>query len=750
MARAGAALFAGEGLLALGAGLLGHRFSGWGWLVLVVGAAALLLGAAIILCYRRIGWRLLNALCALGAVMVGVVVASGRPGYAVLYLWLVCFVAFYLPRRAALAQGAWIVVCLSAALLGPQSRPHPLELWLLFTGTLIGAGVLVAVVRGQFEALLASRGRALEREREAAARLEDALAREREERRLLDVLFADSPLSIVVFDRDLRYARVNETYARWFGLSAQEIVGKRIGELDPEIAAQVEPPMREMLRTGEPLLGLEVTGLGGRVFRSSRYPIRNENGEVVAIAAIIDDITELRAAQRELERVLASEKETKALLRAILEHAPLGIFFVGPDGRYRLVNREVTRTRRLSLGEIAGKTPGEVFPELAAQIEPAMRRVLETGEPIVNEELTAEMPPGSGNIRHYLLNRYPVRGEDGELLGAAAIRVDITELKRMERELRQALAAEEDTRRLLNAILDHAPLAIGFSDRDRRCRLANRAVAEAWGVTVEDMLGKTPSQIHPQLGAMIESIMCHVLETGTPVVDKELTAELPPGSGRVGHYLLNVYPVRSEEGEVVGVASVRVDITRLKELEASLEVLLRRERATREQVELAAATDALTGLANRPAFSARLAEALARVRASGRAAALLFLDLDDFKSVNDTLGHLAGDSLLRAVGQRLRAAARDSDLVARVGGDEFVVLLDDLDPATAEATAKAVAKRVEACFSDPFLLVGRELQVEASVGVALFPAQAQDEQELLALADRAMYAVKRRRKRRAA
>lgn len=607
--RAAALVLAGVALLSALA-YAGGGFHGRPWAILGIAAGGLALAGVVSLLHERMTPPWVHAVLGLAAVLIGLLVALGRPGYAVLYLGPACFAGLFFGRRAAVGHLAWIVTCMSVALLWPGLRQRPFELWLLFTGALAGAGALVVVMRGQLEGVIRSRERALAREQLATARLQEVLAREREELALLDVLFSDSPLGLVVFDRELRYVRVNRTYARWLGLAREEIEGRPLAEVLPEIAAQVEPHMREMLRTGEAVVGLEATGLGGRTFRSSRYPVRDDTGAIVGIAAIIDDVSELKAAQAELARALGAERETRAFLDAVLDHAPLAIVFVDRDLRYRLVNREATSSRGISAEEMLGRTPGEVFPELAAQIEPAMRRVLETGEPITNESLTAELPPGSGRIRHYLLSRYPVRAADGEILGVASMRTDVTELKR---------------------------------------------------------------------------------------------------------------------------------------LEERLEALLRSERAARRQVEAAAATDALTGLANRPAFSRRLARALAGARASGGAAALLFLDLDDFKAVNDSLGHGAGDALLRAVGARLSAAARENDLVARIGGDEFVVLLDDLSPDSAAATASAVERRLHDSLRAPFALPGGRVEIRASIGAALYPREAGDADALLALADARMYEAKRRR-----
>lgn len=154
--------------------------------------------------------------------------------------------------------------------------------------------------------------------------------------------------------------------------------------------------------------------------------------------------------------------------------------------------------------------------------------------------------------------------------------------------------------------------------------------------------------------------------------------------------------------------------------------------------------DALTGLANRALLERDLGVALSRASRHGHAVAVLFIDLDRFKPVNDRYGHAAGDVVLREVAHRLRAIVRAHDLLVRLGGDEFVVVLTDLDGAARER-AEAVAAHVREAMREPIVLEPASVVVHASVGVAIFPDEVQREQELLAAADAGMYRAKRAR-----
>jgi diguanylate cyclase (GGDEF)-like protein len=189
---------------------------------------------------------------------------------------------------------------------------------------------------------------------------------------------------------------------------------------------------------------------------------------------------------------------------------------------------------------------------------------------------------------------------------------------------------------------------------------------------------------------------------------------------------LAISTVRDDQQRVVNHVGVYTDITRIPHAETQMERL--------------AHHDALTELPNRLLLNSRLAHTLERTQRGGGRCAVMYLDLDNFKPVNDQMGHEAGDELLKGVAKRLRLHLRDNDTVARIGGDEFVVVLEDLaSPEGAEVVARAIIERM----TRPFALSGeREAHIGCSVGIAMFPKDGTDGETLLRHADAALYVAK--------
>jgi diguanylate cyclase (GGDEF)-like protein/PAS domain S-box-containing protein len=599
MARAGAALFVGDGVLALAANATGGATGSRTAIVGGVSLGAVAVAALIFLAHGRLSRAHTHAIAAAGAVLIAIVVAVERPVYSLLYVWLVFFVASFMRPRAIAAHLAWILVCDGVAVWISDPVGRPAEPWVLLAGTLAGSAALVYVVQRY---------------------LNDLARRERESRLVLDAVYETAPIGLALFDRDLRYVRVNELFASWAGQSADEHIGRRVGDFVPSAGAAVEAGLRRVFETGAPEHRV-VERVAGRVFRTSRYPIADSSGRITLVASVVDDVTELTAAHERIEASLAGEREANAFLDSLFENAPIDMAFVDSELVFRRANRRVVESSGMPIEAILGRPYAEVFPEFAPTSEPAIRRVLEGGEAIVGEELKAEWPSGSGRFRHWLINRFQVRDAAGTVLGVTSTRVDVTALKDAEAMLADLLASEQE------------------------------AHAEA-----ERMRG----------------------------------------------------------------------------------LLDERNRMLAEQ----ARTDALTGLANRVAFGEHLAATLERSRRDGTAAALLYLDLDGFKAINDEHGHAAGDQLLAALAGRLLSIARKTDVVARLGGDEFVVLLGGLPADGATPVADGVAGRIHRSIGRPFQLATASVVVSTSIGVAFYPADTADGEALLAAADAAMYASK--------
>jgi diguanylate cyclase (GGDEF)-like protein/PAS domain S-box-containing protein len=312
---------------------------------------------------------------------------------------------------------------------------------------------------------------------------------------------------------------------------------------------------------------------------------------------------------------------------------------------------------------------------------------------------------------------------------------DITERKRAEKQLREA---EVRFRTLVEQI--PAITYVSQMDPDRSSIYMSPQVQDLLGYSQAEWRtesGLWTKLLHPEDIERVTKETVRANETGEPfVVEYRLLAR----DGSIVWVRDEAILMLDERGEPQFWQGVMVDITDRKQAEREIAFL--------------AYHDKLTGLPNRAMFQEVLDLALARARRAGQACAVLYLDLDNFKLVNDSLGHGAGDDLLRQMGVRLRETVRESDLVSRVGGDEFLILLADLD-ATDEAgpggrhaallAAETLASRIQDSLRMPYVLEGDEVYVSASIGVSVFPLDAEDGSSLLKNADVAMYRSKRDR-----
>ncbi|MHB8950131.1 MAG: diguanylate cyclase domain-containing protein [Rhodoferax sp.] len=343
------------------------------------------------------------------------------------------------------------------------------------------------------------------------------------------------------------------------------------------------------------------------------------------------------------------------------------------------------------------------------RIKDATRAVIKCGQPF---DLTFKILRPDGELR-FMRNRAAVHfdeaGAPRRLIGTTE---DVTERKQREADLRIAAAAFD------------CQESIVVTDPDKVILRVNRAFSALLGYTAEEALGQTPRLFksgrheQPFYAAMWECIKRDGAWQGE-VWNRKKSGEIFPD-------LLSITAVHNEQHEVTHYVGTHLDLTERNEAQAAIEKL--------------AFYDALTGLPNRRLLDDRLHQALSNARRNKTHLALLFIDLDKFKPVNDDFGHAVGDELLLAVAQRLQTCVRESDAVARVGGDEFVVLLSAIEAAP---DASAVARKIHDALIAPFVLSqGQSVTISSSTGIAIYPEHGRDETELTQHADAAMYQAK--------
>jgi diguanylate cyclase (GGDEF)-like protein/PAS domain S-box-containing protein len=277
--------------------------------------------------------------------------------------------------------------------------------------------------------------------------------------------------------------------------------------------------------------------------------------------------------------------------------------------------------------------------------------------------------------------------------------------------------------RRLRRLIDTVPATISAVDSEGRMTLVNSAHKKIYGIDPAKAIGRSLVQVHGEGFATRDLVLnAKVFETGEPVPSFEQEVEDAEGERIL---LTTKSPLFDDAGRVADVVTVSLDITELKRAEA--------------QMRRHAGHDTLTGLPNRALFQDYLEHALARARRADAMAAILLLDLDRFKGVNDAFGLPCGDLLLQAVAARLQGCLRDTDPIARLGGDEFLVLQTE---ARGPDDPRGLARRLNDCFGEPFMIKGEELHSSASIGITLFPADGQTPERLIKNAELAMYRAK--------
>jgi diguanylate cyclase (GGDEF)-like protein/PAS domain S-box-containing protein len=420
--------------------------------------------------------------------------------------------------------------------------------------------------------------------------------------------------------------------------------------------------------------------------------------------------------EQEIQRLHRYVRQKLTEIEQVYQYSPVGLVLMDMDYRFVRINERMAEINGLPVEAHIGRTLRQVLPDLADYIMELYRPVYERAEPVLNVELHGQTRKEPGVERHWLANFFPFRSETGEVAGLIGAVVEITELKRQETKVRES---EERFRSIFDTVID----AIFVQDIETGKFIdVNQRALDTFGYGREELLDMSfhdLSENKPPYTAVEAQSRTQLAVEGKPQTfewrckKKNGTlfwAEIGCRSAVFGgkHHLLSTFH----------------DITIRKNAEASLIKLSQ--------------CDTLTGLANRGVFVTSLEHAIKDARRRNRGAAVFYLDLDNFKDVNDTLGHPVGDRLLQSVAQRLRDSIRASDIVARFGGDEFSVLTSDLDE---PADAGILAQKLVDVMELPFLIDGSPVRTGISIGIALNEPDT-DAEALLSRADVALYRSK--------
>jgi diguanylate cyclase (GGDEF)-like protein/PAS domain S-box-containing protein len=399
-------------------------------------------------------------------------------------------------------------------------------------------------------------------------------------------------------------------------------------------------------------------------------------------------------------------------LAQLLDTVGACVFAKDMQGRYSYANTLLLQALGLRLEQLLGGDAADhLDAEVAARIAQQDLRVLHLGETVSCEERW--LPRDGSPARTYWTVRSPLHAADGNICGLCCVATDISERKAMEAQLLEQ-------RQLLDVVLNSVDAYVYMKDENRRYRYINDKVARDWGVRPEDVVGKLDRELLPtELADRFWELDRKVFRAQGPVSSEE-THTGPDGATR--HHWSTKVPVRYEG--VPTLIGFSTDISELVRL--------------REQLRQQALSDGLTGLCNRRHFNDLTEKELARARRHGLSTALLMLDIDHFKRINDAHGHPQGDLVLQRLGALLRQQLRREDSAARVGGEEFALLL----PRTDREAALVLAERIRIAVLGLRDLLPGGGGISCSLGVAVCARGSDRLEQLYARADAQLYRAK--------
>lgn len=548
-----------------------------------------------------------------------------------------------------------------------------------------------------------------------ARKLGLAFDRERRSQALYESLFTGVSDAIFVLGvedggRSFRYLAVNPVCEELAGVPASDMNGRTPWERLPADAAErMVAKCRGCVETGEDATYEEYLDIRGvrRTWMTTLSPVSSAIGEVTMIVGAARDITE----QSRLAVHLSSINENLPGFVYQLQRDAGGNFryLYASDGVARMIG--VTPQQVL---ENADVLLGAIHPD---DVQRVFRESLDTAARGVVWHSRFRMESRDGRMLWVEAHDTPRNQVDGRIVWTGYC-YDVTEQVRLEQALRDSEAS-------FRTFVENANDIIFTLSGDGMINYVSPNWVEALGHPVEKVLGHPLAEfLHPEDASLCESFLHTVMTTGTKQQGIEYRVRHQDGNWR--WHILNASPLFDGDGQVIKCLGIARDITTRREAE--------------DRIAYLAHYDQLTGLPNRILFSELAERALHMARRQHGKLALMYIDLDKFKPVNDLHGHAVGDLLLREVAKRMSGCLREVDTLARIGGDEFVVLLHSI---TGSEDALVPAGKIVDQLRRPFVINGLELHISCSIGVVIYPQYGDDMIELTRHADEAMYAAKK-------
>ena len=442
---------------------------------------------------------------------------------------------------------------------------------------------------------------------------------------------------------------------------------------------------------------------------------------LLAIAALV--VLYILRNNRRLQHALTVSQNARSALRVseerhrlLADNASDVIWTMDLTGRFTYVSPSVERLRGYSVAEVMQQTLDQALTPESAKIATTglglAIQAIHAKQPVADFRAELEQPCKQGGTVWTEVNVTGIQNDLGEFVNLLGVTRDISDRKRAELDLRIAAAAFESQDGMI------------VTDADRVILRVNSAFTQITGYSAEEAIGQNPRMLRSDRhDESFYAAMWEAIER-TGAWHGEIWHQRK--SGDVYPEQLTITAVKTAVGQITHYVATLRDITERKPLE--------------EEVQQLAYYDSLTRLPNRRLFNDRLSQTLARAKRAQSRMALMFIDLDEFKPINDQYGHEAGDWVLEAVARRIERCLRASDTVARVGGDEFLVLLPDIQTG---GDSLAVAEKIRLELEKPFVTPSQlSLRASSSIGIAIYPDHANTEEDLLRVGDRAMYQAK--------